>query len=471
MKSVIRWEQSYDGIVSLILDDPDQQVNTVTAAYIRGLSDAIDRLESESDSVAGVILRSAKRSFLAGGDLNRLLDADATMLDEFIADIDMRKGLTLRLESLQLPVVAVVNGPALGGGLELALCCHHTIAVDDGKVLVGLPESRLGLMPGAGGIVRTVQRLGIDRALDELILPGRKYSLADALELGLIDDSATSTEDAILAAKAWITSNPTGVRRSESADRGAARPLPAPRAVPVVRAVTRVANAALTSPTLEALHIESTEFGQVVVSAATKNALRMHFFETNALRKRIKALPSEPIALTEVPEAERPAVRHAPDHVGDGQRCAELDWDGSDQASAIAAGLLQTGVVTILLNPGHAPYSHTIQLALAEAVAAAEHNGSSRSDVEKSLYWAGLWSDVSDEATSPNEPVTDIHIDLACTLLDAMATAGRSAVAAGVLVFADDADAASVRVGGFPGWTGGINAWLAEGRELVEVLR
>lgn len=471
MKSAIRWEQSDDGIVSLILDDPDQQVNTVNAAYIQGLSDAIDRLESKSNAVTGVILRSAKRSFLAGGDLNRLLDAHAATLEEFVADIDMRKGLTLRLESLPVPVVAVVNGPALGGGLELALCCHHSIAVDDGKVVVGLPESRLGLIPGAGGIVRTVQRLGIDRALDELILPGRKYSLDEAIALGLIDDSAPSTDEAISAAKEWIAAHPNGVRRSNTADRGVARLLPAARAVPVARAVTRVANASLTAPTSEALHIESVEFGSVVVSAVTKNAMRMHFFATNALRKRIKSLSAEPIALDDVPEAERPTVRYAPDHVGDGQKFAELEWDGSDRASAVACGLVKTGVVPILWTPGHESFSYTMQMALAQALAAAEHNGSSRADIENALDWAGLWSDTSDEVASSTEAVTGDHIELACTLLDSMASAGRSAVATGALAFAEDADAASVRIGGFPGWTGGIDAWLTGGRNLVEILQ
>lgn len=471
MKSAIRWEQSDQGIVSLILDDPDHQVNTVNAAYIQGLSDAIDRLEKECHSVTGVILRSAKRSFVAGGDLNRLLDADVTTLDEFVDDIDMRKKLTLRLESLPLPVVAVVNGPALGGGLELALCCHHTIAIDDGKVLVGLPESRLGLMPGAGGIVRTVQRLGIDRALDELILPGRKYSLADAISLGLIDDSALSTEEALRAAEVWIAAHPNGLQRSGPADRGAARPLPAPRAVPVARAVTRVANHALTASTSDALHAESVEFGQVVVAAVTKNAIRMHFFATNALRKRVKSLPADPIALAEVPEAEQPIIRYAPDHVGDGQKFAELDWDGSDHASAVAAGLLRNGVVPVLVHPGRQALSDIMRKALHEAIATAERNGASQAAIGNAVYWAGLPSDTIDAGTHPSEPVTGEHIDLACTLLDSMATAGRSAIADGILVYPEDADAASVRTAGFPGWTGGIEAWLAGGRTLVEDLR
>ncbi|MGV9866148.1 enoyl-CoA hydratase-related protein [Rhodococcus koreensis] len=468
MKSAIRWEQSDDGIVSLVLDDPDQPVNTVNTAYIQGLSDAIDRLEVESSSVTGVILRSAKRSFLAGGDLNRLLDADAAMLDDFVADIDMRKGLTLRLESLPLPVVAIVNGPALGGGLELALCCHHTIAIDDGKTVIGLPESRLGLMPGAGGIVRTVQRLGIDRALDDLILPGRKYLLAEAITLGLIDESAASTEDAVRAAEAWIAANPSGRRRTDTVSRGAARPLPAPRAVPVAAAVTRVANAALTAPTPEALHIESEEFGRVVVSDATKNALRMHFFATNALRKRAKALSTDPVDLADIPQDLRPAVRHAPDFVGDGQRFAEISWDGDESASAAASGLLRAGIVPILLSPGHEAFSHTMQTALALAVTEAEHNGSARADIESALYWSGLPGGSSIKAAQLREPATDDHIELACALLDRMASAGRSAVAAGVLAFVEDADAASVRVAGFPGWTGGIGTWLDGGRKMVE---
>ena len=79
-----------------------------------------------------------------------------------------------RLETLGKPVVAAINGAALGGGLEIALACHHRIVVDDPKVQLGFPEVKLGLLPGAGGVVRTVRMFGIADALMQLLLQGQR---------------------------------------------------------------------------------------------------------------------------------------------------------------------------------------------------------------------------------------------------------------------------------------------------------
>lgn len=87
-------------------------------------------------------------------------------------------------------MVAALNGTALGGGLELALACHYRIALNDLAIRLGLPEVTLGLLPGAGGVVRTVRMLGLDVALDKVLLPGKRFSPAEALALGIIDELA-----------------------------------------------------------------------------------------------------------------------------------------------------------------------------------------------------------------------------------------------------------------------------------------
>jgi 3-hydroxyacyl-CoA dehydrogenase / enoyl-CoA hydratase / 3-hydroxybutyryl-CoA epimerase len=103
-------------------------------------------------------------------------------------------------------VVAAVNGAALGGGLEITLACHHRIVVDDPKAVLGFPEVQLGLLPGAGGVVRTVRMMGIVDALMQLLLQGQRLRPAQALEIGLIDEIVATREDLIPAATKWIAS-------------------------------------------------------------------------------------------------------------------------------------------------------------------------------------------------------------------------------------------------------------------------
>jgi 3-hydroxyacyl-CoA dehydrogenase/enoyl-CoA hydratase/3-hydroxybutyryl-CoA epimerase len=105
-------------------------------------------------------------------------------------------------------VVAALNGAALGGGLEIALACHHRIAVAGSKAQFGFPEVTLGLLPGAGGVVRTVRMLGIENALLKLLLQGQRLSPEDAREAGIVDDLVDSPDDLLARAKAWVQANP-----------------------------------------------------------------------------------------------------------------------------------------------------------------------------------------------------------------------------------------------------------------------
>ncbi|WP_417822062.1 enoyl-CoA hydratase/isomerase family protein [Streptomyces caeni] len=157
-------------------------------AFMTGLEQCVPRLESERDEIAGVLLVSAKKTFFAGGDLNRLRAGSAEKAAEETAYINRMKGWMRRLEQLGRPVVAVLNGTALGGGLEVALCAHHRIAADLPGSRFGLPEVSLGLLPGGGGITRTVRMLGLHKALSEVILPAKKFTPRAALALGLVDE-------------------------------------------------------------------------------------------------------------------------------------------------------------------------------------------------------------------------------------------------------------------------------------------
>ncbi|MDN2499241.1 3-hydroxyacyl-CoA dehydrogenase [Nocardia nova] len=208
-ENIIRWESGDDGIVVLTVDDPNQSANTMNRAYIDSMAATVDRLEAERDSLTGVVLTSAKKTFFAGGDLNDLLATTKDEAAKFFATTEKIKSDLRRLEKLGKPVVAAINGAALGGGLEIALACHHRVALNTGGIRIGLPEVGLGLLPGGGGLTRTVRMFGIQRALTTVLLQGEQYSPAVAAELGLVDELAGTGEELLAKAKDFIRANPT----------------------------------------------------------------------------------------------------------------------------------------------------------------------------------------------------------------------------------------------------------------------
>ena len=207
-ESTIRWERDDDGVVILTLDDPSQSANTMNAAYAASILATVDRLEAERDEITGVIVTSAKKTFFAGGDLNDLKSATKENAEEIATFVRDGKAVLRRLETLGKPVVAAVNGSALGGGLEICLACHHRIVVDDAKIQLGFPEVQLGLLPGAGGVTRTVRMLGIVNAMMSLLLQGQRVRPAKGQEIGIVDELVGSKEELIPAAKKWIEANP-----------------------------------------------------------------------------------------------------------------------------------------------------------------------------------------------------------------------------------------------------------------------
>ena len=206
--TTIRWEQDADGIVILTLDDPSGSANTMNAAYAESMAATLDRLAAEKDSIKGVVLTSAKKTFFAGANLNDLRLVGPEQSADLAQALRTGKAQLRRLETLGKPVVAALNGTALGGGLEIALATHHRIAVDDPKIQFGFPEVQLGLLPGAGGIVRTVRMLGIVNALMSLLMQGQRVRPDKAVEIGIVNELVASRDDLIPAAKKWIEANP-----------------------------------------------------------------------------------------------------------------------------------------------------------------------------------------------------------------------------------------------------------------------
>src|SRR3954449_7631660 len=206
--TTIRWDKDEDGVVVLTLDDPGQSANTMNEAYATSMAATVDRLEAEKDDITGVVITSGKKTFFVGGDLHDLRRAAPDQAAEIAAGVREIKSQLRRIETLGKPVVAAINGVALGGGLEIALAAHHRIALDDDSVRLGFPEVQLGLLPGAGGVVRTVRMLGIVEALMQMLLQGDRLRVAKAKELGVVDEVVGSVDELVPAAKAWIKANP-----------------------------------------------------------------------------------------------------------------------------------------------------------------------------------------------------------------------------------------------------------------------
>jgi 3-hydroxyacyl-CoA dehydrogenase/enoyl-CoA hydratase/3-hydroxybutyryl-CoA epimerase len=205
---VIGWNRDSDGVVTLTMDDPAQRANIMNRAFSDSLGPVLDRLYAEQEGIAGVILTSAKDTFFAGGDLRLLSGVTDETAAEFFAAVEQLKAGLRRLETYPRPVVAALNGTALGAGLEIALACHHRIALDGAKAEFGLPEVTLGLLPGSGGVTRTVRMLGIADALTKLLLQGQRLRPAQAVETGIVDELATGPDELLAAARRWIAANP-----------------------------------------------------------------------------------------------------------------------------------------------------------------------------------------------------------------------------------------------------------------------
>ncbi|MCV7431609.1 3-hydroxyacyl-CoA dehydrogenase NAD-binding domain-containing protein [Mycolicibacterium bacteremicum] len=295
--ATIRWDMDADGIVVLTLDDPQQSANTMNTRYVESMGAVVQRLEDERETITGVVITSAKKTFFAGGDLNELLAAKPEDAADMTAHTNRVKGQLRRLEKLGKPVVAAINGAALGGGLEIALATHHRIAVDARGVVIGLPEVGLGLLPGGGGIVRTVRMLGIDAALNDVLLQGPRLSVGKAVKLGLVDRTVGSAEELLPAAKAWITANPAaaqpwdtpgytipgGIPATVSALSAVLRkqlkgsPLEAPRAI----MAAAVEGAQVDFDT--ASSIETRYFVQLATGQVAKNMIKAYFFDLQAI--------------------------------------------------------------------------------------------------------------------------------------------------------------------------------------------
>ena len=200
--------QSDNGIITVTIDQTERKMNVIGEGFNDAFATITDAFINDQDA-KGLILTSGKSTFVVGADIDQLATIETA--EQAFALVEDLKTSLRRLETSGKPVVAAITGTALGGGLELALACHYRIAIDSPKTSsttkLGLPEVKLGLLPGGGGTQRLPRLIGIQKAL-ELMTQGKELRPQQALEIGFIDDVAHDNDELISKAKAWINDNP-----------------------------------------------------------------------------------------------------------------------------------------------------------------------------------------------------------------------------------------------------------------------
>lgn len=299
--SAIKYEKNADNIVILTLDSSGQSANTMNAEFRESLQEVSQKLKAETD-LKGIIFRSAKKTFFAGGDLDELIQVQPEHATEFFKMIEELKGDLRAIETLGVPVVAALNGTALGGGWEIALGCHYRIAINDPKTKFGLPEVTLGLLPGGGGIVRMVRLLGLQNAFP-FLMEGKQFGVDKAESLGLVHDTAENEQELLDKAIAWVKANPKSQQPFDV--KGYKIPGGDPK-TPAVAQVLAIAPAMLRDKTKgcypapeaimaaavegaqvdvdTALRIESRYFTQLTVGQVSKNMIGTFWHGLNAIK-------------------------------------------------------------------------------------------------------------------------------------------------------------------------------------------
>ncbi|KAG8218674.1 ClpP/crotonase-like domain-containing protein [Butyriboletus roseoflavus] len=206
---------SNPAVACLFLNRP-QTKNAISTRMLQEFRECLDNLKFDK-SVRTLIIRStASGSFCAGADLIERRTMTLVQINKFL--VDLRSALS-ELESLPMPTIAAIDGPALGGGLELSFACDLRVAAHD-VTKIGLPEVRLGIIPGAGGTQRAVRLLGLSKAKD-LVFTARMLTAVEALEWGVVDYISTppssAYDRALLLAQDIAKNAPLALRAAKQA--------------------------------------------------------------------------------------------------------------------------------------------------------------------------------------------------------------------------------------------------------------
>ena len=219
MDPLMRINIDNDRVMTVLFDAPGKGVNTCSPQFFADLGGVLDAIERETPSA--VILASAKpKSFIAGADLFEISKMSPEQVASFVS---LGQVLFERIARLPMPTIAAINADCLGGGYELALACRYRVAADETSYSIGLPEVKIGLIPGWGGTTRLPRMIGLRRALP-ILLAGKTMPPRKALKAGLVDEVVRP--EALLAAAKRIVRGGAPRRRPGFIDRTIARVAP-----------------------------------------------------------------------------------------------------------------------------------------------------------------------------------------------------------------------------------------------------
>jgi 3-hydroxyacyl-CoA dehydrogenase/enoyl-CoA hydratase/3-hydroxybutyryl-CoA epimerase len=297
--SAVNLQLGDDGILVATMDLPGRPMNVVGDALMDGIAQAVNRLADPA--VKGLILTSAKADFCAGGDIDNM--SKWTRPEQpFDASMAMKRVLR-KLETQGKPVVAAINGHALGGGLELALACHARIAIDSPKLKLGQPEVKIGLLPGGGGTARLSRLVGIQAAL-QICGEGNDIDVGKAKAMGLLTDLAADRDDLMARSRAWIAANPKAAQpwdtpkfRFPGGDSRAPAIVQLWSVAPSIAAAKSQGNYPAVEHIMSAIFegglldfdaacvVESRYFAACCMSPASKNMIGTLWYQLNAIKK------------------------------------------------------------------------------------------------------------------------------------------------------------------------------------------
>ena len=298
----IRYELDADGIATITHDAPGAPVNTMTEQWQADLAAVVDRVEAEKERIQGIVVTSAKKTFFAGAQLDNVLKLTAADAPAGFRSIEALKRSFRRLETMGRPVVALLNGAALGGGWEVALAAHARFALDDPKIQFGTPEVSLGLIPGATGITKTVRLLGL-MAAQPFLMEGKLFGPREAMDLGLVDGIGSTMDDLREMALAWIAEHPHATQPWDRKDYRMPGGTPASPKIAMGLTVAPAMLAAKTHglyPAAQAIletmvegamvdydtatRIESRKLAKIMVGQNARNMITAFFFNLNAIK-------------------------------------------------------------------------------------------------------------------------------------------------------------------------------------------
>ena len=293
------YKKDQQNIVTITMDMDGRSTNVINEEFSQLWIEALEKLENEK-ILTGVILTSAKKTFLAGGDLDMIFKLDDPMLTFELAE--NLKERQRRLENLRKPIVAAINGTALGGGLEIALCCNYRVVLNDPNIKIGFPEVTLGILPAAGGIVRSIRLLGLEAALP-FLMEGKQVNPDTAKKVGFIDDTVETLEELFTKAKQYILTNSEVCqpwdKKGYKIPGGTARHPKIAQMLAIAPAILRKktqgnypAPEAILSAAVEgslvdfetASRIESRYFVELVTGKVAKNMINAFWFQLNKIK-------------------------------------------------------------------------------------------------------------------------------------------------------------------------------------------